>query len=365
MSEALFNKPQAAQVDFSPAAFLAELRAAQAARGKPLKGPLSLLPEQFQHAASASDAALRLSPQFNGASLTVPLRKLLERTLEMARRNQINVHPDKLEVIAQILLIELTANITAFGAERKPETIIPITLHQGSTCARMSQETEFKAFSDTPGIFKDAAVNYPSDPRQFLRGVMNTMAALASEKEFKAFADTPGIFKHAAVHYPSEPRQFLRGVMNMIAALASEKEFKAFADTPGIFKDAAVHYPSDPRQFLRGVMNTMVALASEKEFKAFADTPGIFKYAAVHYPSDPRQFLRGVMNTMAALASEKEFKAFADTPGIFKYAAVSYPSDPRQFLRGVMSGEIIDYRWRRPDPQVFSGEESPLILAAK
>jgi hypothetical protein len=81
--------------------------------------------------------------------------------------------------------------------------------------------------------------------------VQRDLAAIAGEEEFASLRDGPGIFKQAAVTNPSDPRAFLRKVQEDIAALAGEEEFAGLRDTPGIFKQAAVHSPSDPRAFLR------------------------------------------------------------------------------------------------------------------
>jgi hypothetical protein len=47
--------------------------------------------------------------------------------------------------------------------------------------------------------------------RALLRGVQKTLGELAADEEFAAFRDTPGIFRQAAVYYPDDPRAFLRG----------------------------------------------------------------------------------------------------------------------------------------------------------
>ena len=67
-----------------------------------------------------------------------------------------------------------------------------------------------RRFRETPWIITTAAVNYPSDPRAFLRKVASAVDTLATEPEFERFRETPGVIARAAVSYPSDPRAFLR-----------------------------------------------------------------------------------------------------------------------------------------------------------
>ena len=286
------------------------------------------LKETQRLAINATATAFAVAEELLQVDLDTRVR-LLERFEEMSRRQRIDVTSIMRPGILELLVTELWANQQAL--KTSAGDLVPVTAYCGAIGPKLS--TEFPDFSDTPGIFKTAAVHYPSDPSGFLRRVQGTIAELAAGEEFVALRDAPGIFKYAAVNYPADPRSFLRGVKKIISELAADDEFAAFRDTPGIFKQAVMNNPANPRGFLRGVQDTIAALAADDEFAAFRDTPSIFKYAAVGNPTDPRAWLLGVQATIAALVTDDEFAALRHTLGIFTRAAVGYSSDPRSFLR--------------------------------
>jgi hypothetical protein len=316
------------------AAFMKEARLVQQNSGLSLAGPSKLTAQQKAAIDKAANSSFLVTAVKSSLAVDRPLSIMFERFEEMCRRREMAIDHHLRPVIFDLLILEFCANARQF--EAVPRHLVAVTVYHGSI-ATLAEEEEFAALCDAPGVFRHAAVHYPSDPRRFLRRVQKHAAALAEEEEFAALRDTPGVFRHASVNYPSDPRRFLRRVKKHITMLAKDKEFAPLRGTPGIFTQAAVGYPSDPRRFLRQVQKEVAALAKDKEFASLRETPGIFRIAAVSYSTNPRRFLRQVQKEVAALAKDKEFASLRDTPGIFMQAAVGYPSDPRRFLRRMLS----------------------------
>jgi hypothetical protein len=283
--DALYSQLQKA------ASFMAEVRDAQFDSGRPLAGPARLTPDQRSAITSASADSNLVAAVKEALKVDLPVNRLFERFEEMCRRREIPIDHSQRPGILKLLAAELWTNAQQLQA--RPKDLIGVTVYHGNITP-LAAEEEFVSLRDTPGIFKQAALNHPTDPRGFLRKVQKNIAVLAAEEEFAPLRDTPGIFTRAAAGNPSDPRGFLRQVQKDITALATEEEFAPLRDTPGIFTRAAIHNPTDPRAFLRKVQKDIAVLAAEKEFAPLRDTPSIFTRAAVNNPSDPRALLRKV-----------------------------------------------------------------------
>jgi hypothetical protein len=261
-------------------------------------------------------------------------RQLFDYLGEMSRRNSVTIPKDIGKEVHFILAVELLANMEDLDVP--PGELISVTVQNG-VLGFNKKPALCDAFSDTPSVFKRAAVSYPSDPEGFLTGVIAKIGALEADDRFASLRDTPSVFKHAAVHHPSDPEGFLTGVIGKIGELAADDRFASLRDSPGVFKHAAVGNPSDPEAFLIGVVAKIGELAADKRFASLRDTPYVFKLAGVGYAADPEGFLTGVISKISELESDKRFASLRDSPHVFKEAAVHYPSDPERFLTEVMA----------------------------
>lgn len=206
--------------------FMREARAAQAKRGKSLKGLKYPSSATMKAIAKYSDNGPALSPRFNYAGGADVLDTLLIRFGLLCERNGIAVREADWPEVARQLLEELAVNAAAFGLQEKPERLIPLTAYCGDDFSKIAQDAEFSDIAHSPWIFKLAAKNHPSDPRGFLCNVQKVMREMAAEPEFAGFVKTPWIFKFAAAVYSSDPRGFLRDVRDGRVDLQRSHGFK-------------------------------------------------------------------------------------------------------------------------------------------
>jgi hypothetical protein len=141
-------------------------------------------------------------------------RQLFEYFGEMCRRNKSAIPHDLSKEIHFILAVELVANMEDLDV--MPDKMIGATVQNGVLGFNTNPELS-AAFADAPGIFKHAAVSYPSDPEAFLIGVIAKIGELECDERFVSLRDAPSIFKHAAVGYSSNPEGFLTRVMSTAA----------------------------------------------------------------------------------------------------------------------------------------------------
>ena len=134
------------------------------------------------------------------------LHGLLERFEKMAQRNGYEV-PDHLRTdTLGLLSTELWVNHHAL--KTSPTKLVAVTAYNGAIAVLLPKE--FPEFADTPGLFREAMVGNPADPRRFLHNVKEMVASLSADEEFECFRETPYMFRRAAVHNPSDPRAWLR-----------------------------------------------------------------------------------------------------------------------------------------------------------
>jgi hypothetical protein len=326
--------------------FMDAARRAQSERCISMQGSSGLRePQQLSIRAAASFSSLHGAT----AQLDVGLKErvhLLECFNKMCRRHHIEVPTDMLPTLLSEMLTELSTNQNTF--RRSAASLVPVTAYCGAIGPQLYQE--FPEFSDSPSIFKYAAVNNTSDPRGFLSLVRNIITELKTDNEFSFFRNTPSIFKYAAVNNTSDPRGFLRDVQRTLKELWDDEEFASIRGSSSIVMQVAMHNITNPRGFLRDVQKTIIELTTEDEFRCFRGSPWLFKYASVSYPSDPRRFLRNVKMTIADLAVDDEFSDYRKAAGMFKRAAVGYPSDPRWLLRTKQKRKVIGDKRRGTKP---------------
>ena len=287
------------------AEFLSTVRKLQQESGRSLRGRAQLTPEQSYAITQGAENSGLVNGVKESLDIDIPIHTLFERFEEMCRRQNVMVDANLRPYAIKLLSTELVANQNALGGD--PEKLIPFTLGNGALGAELISDAEFESLRETPGVFRQAAVDYPGPgkAKEFLRGVMKNVPELAADAEFESLRDTPGVFQRAAVGYPGpgKAKEFLRGVMKTVPELAADAEFESLRDTPGVFQRAAVSYPGPgkAKEFLRGVMKTVPELAADAEFESLRDTPGVFQRAAVSYPGPgkAKEFLRVVNNGRA------------------------------------------------------------------
>ena len=337
-------------------AFMAEVRRVQRESQRDLRGPARLADDVTRSLKSASAESTLIRAVSDGSPDAV-MTKALEGFEEMCRRRGQDVPPRLRGAIYRLLASELEVN--ARMLQSSVADVARATIYNGELSS-LTRDAEFASLHNTPAVFVRAAVNYPSDPKAFLRKVIATVSELERDPEFESFGDTPSVFVRAAVNYPSDPKAFLRKVIATIPELESDPEFASLQqDTPWVLRQAAIGNPSDPKGFLRKVIATVAELESDPEFASLDDTPWALRHAAVNYPSDPKGFLRKVISTVAELERDPEFASLQrDTPGALRRAAISYPADPKGFLRKM----IVTVAESEHDPELASSGATPGMI---
>lgn len=282
--------------------FAGQARHAQFVSGKKLTGHNYLSPESQRTIRKAARGGAGGAP-----------RDLFERFEEMCRRRSLAVDAELRPTLFELLAWELAANHAALGGRKA--RLVAVTVLQGAIGPELTADPEFERFREAPGVFTQAAVNYPADPRGFLQRLSATIDVLAKEPEFKRFRKTPFVFTQAAMHYPCNPGAFLRKASAAMDALAREPEFKRFRKMPHVFAKAALTYPSNPRAFLRKAARDIDALRRDQEFKHLREAPSLFARAATGYPSNPRAYLRKVAAVTQGPAGSKKNRRAAVSPG--------------------------------------------------
>ncbi|MCB1680427.1 MAG: hypothetical protein H6858_05465 [Rhodospirillales bacterium] len=204
------------ETEFDVVGFVDEARAAQAQRDKLLRGE-ARTPEDARLAIEqAVDSSLQgLSGGFNRASMQEALTNLMIRFQLMCDRNKMEIPKDSYPAIGRILLAELRENMQAFGSQADPAKMVPLTLYQGSSFTNISQDPEFESLRDQSGLINLAAAKYPSNPRGFLREVMETTSTLQADERYAVLREeAPSIFRYAAINHRKDPHSFLDKIMS-------------------------------------------------------------------------------------------------------------------------------------------------------
>ena len=312
-------------------AFMAEVRRVQRESQRDLRGPARLADDVTRSLKSASAESTLIRAVSDGSPDAV-MTKALEGFEEMCRRRGQDVPPRLRGAIYRLLASELEVN--ARMLQSSVADVARATIYNGELSS-LTRDAEFASLHNTPAVFVRAAVNYPSDPKAFLRKVIATIPELESDPEFASLQqDTPWVLRQAAIGNPSDPKGFLRKVIATVAELESDPEFASLDDTPWALRHAAVNYPSDPKGFLRKVISTVAELERDPEFASLQrDTPGALRRAAISYPADPKGFLRKMIVTVAESEHDPELASSGATPGMIRHDVIRRPSDPRGLLR--------------------------------
>lgn len=113
---------------------------------------------------------------------------LLEGFEEMCRRRK-HPMPSRLRRdVYRLLALELHVNAAALGAPASD--VARATIYNGDISG-ISHDPEFESLRETPGVFRRAAVDSPSDPKGLLRKVVATVADLERDAEFESLRESP------------------------------------------------------------------------------------------------------------------------------------------------------------------------------
>jgi hypothetical protein len=330
---------------------LENVRRAQAESQKPLFGTIRLSRERkaLIHQISSTDPAI--IDLREGMSIEQSVTdNMFERFEEMCRRRKIVIADELYPAVLERLATELKTNAQALNSP--PGKLTSATIYSGAFAPGLVDG--YPEFRESPGIYRDAARQFPMNPAGYLKRLRETIAEVSADSRFSLFADNPSIYREASRKHPADTAEFLGRAVKTYHEIMGENEFAMFHDTPGIVKEAVIDHVKDSRAFLRGVTNTADSLAFDEAFAEFwkpqalaaakaareegktdVKIPSIFKRAAANYVGGTRDFLLGVKSAMAELAADDEFADFRKTPAIFKLASIRNPRDPREFLRGV------------------------------
>ncbi len=69
-----------------------------------------------------------------------------------------------------------------------------------------------------------AALSNPTDPKQFLHGVLKRVEDLQNDPELEAFRETPGVYRYAAIGNPTDPKKFLLGQLKAVEEYQNDHE---------------------------------------------------------------------------------------------------------------------------------------------
>ena len=312
------------------AEFMDDVRAVQAASGKPVLGARRLTPfhlTAIAQAGSRSSIVRHVGDALDSGELQ---QILFERFEEMCRRRETPV-PDSLRPsILKLLSLELYSNVHALGGGNL-RSFLPVTVYQGACVYPMMHSEEFSEF--TPSVFRNVAYGNATDPLAALRRAQTIISDFMQDEEFKEFRETPGIFQDLAIGNPKDPKAALRKIMGAVEDLAHDDEFEEFHESTSLLQRVAAHSRKDPRAALRKVQVAVAQLLVDDDLKDFRETPGVVRFAAIYYPTDPKSALQTVLTTISELRTEEEIKEFH--PWILQKVAICNPSDPRGALRRV------------------------------
>lgn len=177
--------------------FLAEVRRVQRESGRKLTGRAHLSDETLGAFFDAWDDSRLLAELRSPPDVVVPhdvQGTLFERFEELCRRRRIAVPDDLRPAVYRLLALELAVNGQLLGDTS--ESLASATLYNGVLDALRDQ---FPEFADTPGLLREAAQGYPSDPATFLADTRDSIARLEADERFAQFRETPGVFRQAAV----------------------------------------------------------------------------------------------------------------------------------------------------------------------
>lgn len=155
-----------------PRQFIAHIRALQAQYKAytTSRGSQEVVSKQKNAIKAAIASEPGLTARFNGLSNDSPLYTLLLRFEKTCWIQGIDIPGKARAGIYSILLSEMDANVTAFGFEKKPEKMIPLTLYQGTDFIAAINEEQFAPLRDGKiNHFTTAATGYPENPRRYLK----------------------------------------------------------------------------------------------------------------------------------------------------------------------------------------------------
>jgi hypothetical protein len=225
--------------------FMQKVREGQAKRGKRFTGHNYLKPQQEQAVREAVESSELVRTIREAVGMGEAVTTAAERFEVMCKRQHIEVKDVLRPFITKLLTSEMWVNQESLGVPANK--VVGITVLHGAVGPQLHEEfgNHFRDWA-----IKEAAVQYPGDPRGFLCKAKDQMDVLMREPEFERFRDFPSIIMDAAVRHTSSPREHLRKSSKKIDNLVQDPEFARLRGDPKEFIFATMFH-SNPRAYLR------------------------------------------------------------------------------------------------------------------
>jgi hypothetical protein len=211
------------------AAFMAEIRLAQAGRSAKLRGNNYLAPEQQRAITEALSNSPLVGSVKESAHIDLPVNYLAERFEEMCRRQGAAVDAELRPSVIKLLATELWVNSQALGVPAK--RLLSATLHHGAIAPELIREFPERArFS-----LIHAMTATPENPRALLDRASQSIALLSSKPEFRGLMErNPAAIEEAVILRPNKAESRLRQLaMKVDRRKTSHKHFRE----PGTSED--------------------------------------------------------------------------------------------------------------------------------
>ena len=189
------------------AAFMTEVRLAQAGRAARFKGNNYLAPEQQRAITEAILGSRLIAAVKKAVQVDMPVNYLAERFEELARRQGAVVDAGLRPTVVKLLAGELLANQQALGIPAKK--LLSATLLQGAIAPELLNE-----FPEMPRYAIIRAVEFsPEAPREFLSNAKREVAAVFAEPEFQHLVQNqPSVVEQTVINRRSKARELLRAI---------------------------------------------------------------------------------------------------------------------------------------------------------
>jgi hypothetical protein len=170
----------------------------------------------------------------------------------------------------------------------------------------------------------------------------NTALAIAKNAHFLTVSDYKNLINKyndlgyntintAAINYPSNPKKYLNGVIEAVTRLKENQRYTGLGYST--INTAAIGYPGNPEKFLDSVIETVTRLKENEKYASLGDHA--INMAAIKYPSNPKKYLNGIIETVARLNKNKKYAGLAES--MINIAAINYPGNPEKYLDNLLS----------------------------
>ncbi|MHB1785292.1 MAG: hypothetical protein ACYCS7_03955, partial [Acidimicrobiales bacterium] len=206
--------------------FIDLVREAQAETGKSMRGRR----RAFDDVRDRISIFERMDPLYRDFLVASPEiceagRTLLDRFEGVARRRGMPLDAEHYAHIYRTLLCHLMTDSTLL--EMSPTQVVPATLVNRTSVGSILADPEFDTLRDTPGYVRTAISGRPTDPRGYLRRILETERSVLEDPEFESLRSTPGLVRHLISTHPNDPRAFLRKILETERSVLEDPEFES------------------------------------------------------------------------------------------------------------------------------------------